>query len=228
MRHTLLVVLIGAAASMLVACGVPFVELSDDLGGATDGDSDHARVWNAMKDTLISEYGARFVYVSEYPEQENRKLVASSRVNGDMLTKSRVKIEAFVVRDEDNRAWPMFQAWVQFESQTGSNGFRPANNGWFFGGGGQDIWTNVARDERTEARLTNSALERIDGYNDFGGRFGMDQKPWVRWDPQPATYDGAGSNDGQGDGTDEQPLPGDESSLRDRDGFNSGDPVEAR
>jgi len=193
---TLLVVL------LLLSCASPFVEMSTDIGysledlHASPPQTPYARVYQALYETLqwytypskdgnggVSEYPA-VVHETDWPERQFRRMYVHSRINADADTKTRIEIVGMVIQDKYNEITPMIYVWHQMEPVTLSEA-RPAAGPSLLGSANNSArWVNIARNERMEARLLNVVYQRLEGGNQFSGRFGLDSRPWVEWVPE--------------------------------------------
>ena len=127
-------------------------------GCATNEPINYDRVLDATHRVL--ERHSLFVQESQYREGT---LVAVSKVNGDFLSKSRVKVVARVVEDEEGYAQPTIRVLNQLDNSDVQTWNHPD---YQVG----ERWINVSANAAMEAQLYNEIQQELGRQNNYSGR----------------------------------------------------------
>lgn len=165
----------------LISCAPPFIELSNNAGYSDDelndtgNTDDYVLAYRAMQNVLVEEFGENYIEHNTYPGKQYRRMLVYSDMNSNFCTKTRMKIEAFVGRDEYNQITPVIYCWFQIENPTEGRNFRPTVTDVVFGTDyPQTRFINAARNENVEVYLLNKTFTKLRGTpSKFSGKGGV-------------------------------------------------------
>ena len=127
-------------------------------GCSTTRDAEYYRMWDATQRVLVRN--KLVVRESDFREDT---LIATSKVHGDFLNKTRVKVVARIAEDQDGHWEPRIRVVNQWDNAEAKAWGNPAY---------QDSaqWINLNSNAAFEARIYNEIMEEIGIYNPYEGK----------------------------------------------------------